>query len=226
MLGRRPAQWGRRPEVYGRLSPVAGRVARVTTTLLLIRHGQSTWNAEGRWQGQADPPLSDLGRWQAAEASAKLGELDVIVSSPQQRALETAAILSGALGVGPVHVVDDLRERSAGPWSGLTRAEIEHTWPGWVDAGNRPDGYELDGPLVARVRAVLDEVVAAFSGATALVVCHGGVIRALEADLGIAEGRIPNLAGRVLHHGPGGLRAGERLELAPHGPVDESDPRV
>jgi broad specificity phosphatase PhoE len=197
-----------------------------TTTLLLVRHGQSTWNAEGRWQGQADPPLSDLGRWQAAEAAAKLGQLDAIVSSPQQRALETAAILGGALGIGPVNVVDDLRERSAGPWSGLTRAEIELTHPGWIHDGRRPEGYELDEPVVRRTLAALHEVVEAFVGAVVLVVCHGGVIRALEAELGIAEGRIPNLAGRVLLHGPGGLEPAERLELVAHEPVDESDPRV
>lgn len=198
----------------------------VATTLLLIRHGQSTWNAEGRWQGQADPPLSDLGRWQAAEAAAKLGQLDVVVSSPQQRAVETAAILAGALGVGPVHLVDDLRERSAGPWSGLTRGEIELTWPGWVEDGRRPEGYEPDGPLAERALRALREVVATFAGAVVLVVCHGGVIRTLEAAMGIAEGRIPNLAGRVLHHRDGGFHPDERLELAPHEPVDEMDPRV
>lgn len=196
------------------------------STLLLVRHGQSTWNAEGRWQGQADPPLSELGRWQASEAAAKLGQLDAIVSSPQQRASQTALILSESLGVGPVHLVEDLRERHAGPWSGLTRADIEQRWPGWVDDGRRPEGYEADPPLVARARAALDEVLTTFAGATVLVVCHGGVIRALEADLGIAEGRIPNLAGRVLHHDGAGLRAGDRLELAPHEPVDEGDPRV
>ena len=196
------------------------------TTLLLVRHGQSTWNAEGRWQGQADPPLSDRGRWQAAEASAKLGQVDAVVSSPQRRALETAAILAGALGVGPVQLVDDLRERSAGPWSGLTRPEIEAEWPGWVADGRRPDGYEPDEPLVARALAALTEVAAAFAGGTVLVVCHGGVIRAVEAELGIAEGRIPNLAGRVLYYGPGGFRPGERLELAPHEGVDQGDPRV
>jgi probable phosphoglycerate mutase len=196
------------------------------TTLLLIRHGQSTWNAEGRWQGQADPPLSDLGRWQAASAAIALGQLDVIVSSPQRRALETAVILGDALGVGPVHVVEDLRERSAGPWSGLTRAEIEASWPGWIADGRRPEGYEPDGPLAERTREALDAVAQEFGGATVLVVCHGGVIRTLETTLGIAEGRVPNLAGRVLHHDGRCVRPGERLELVAHEPVDQGDPRV
>ena len=50
------------------------------TRILLVRHGESTWNADGRWQGQADPPLSDLGRSQAAEAAAKVGTVDAIVT--------------------------------------------------------------------------------------------------------------------------------------------------
>lgn len=196
------------------------------TELLLVRHGQSTWNAEGRWQGQADPPLSDLGRWQASEAAAKLGQVDAVVSSPQQRALTTAVILGDALGVGPVHVVEDLRERSAGPWSGLTRPDIEATWPGWIEDGRRPDGYEADDAVVRRSLPALAAVAAEFAGATVLVVSHGGVIRVLEAHLGVAEGRIPNLAGRVVHHGTGGFALGERLELVAHEPVDEGDPRV
>ena len=196
------------------------------TALLLIRHGQSTWNAEGRWQGQADPPLSDFGRWQATTAATALGQLDVIVSSPQRRALETAVIIGDGLGVGPVHVVEDLRERLAGPWSGLTGPEIEASWPGWIGDGRRPEGYEPDAPLAARTRAALDAVAGEFPGATVLVVCHGGVIRTLEATLGIADGRIPNLAGRVLHHDGRCMRPGERLELVPHGPVDQADRRV
>lgn len=196
------------------------------TDLLLIRHGQSTWNAEGRWQGQADPPLSALGRWQAGEASAKLGQPDAIVSSPQRRALETAAILAEALGVGPVHVVDDLRERHAGCWSGLTRVEIEASWPGWIEDGRRPEDYELDPPLTARAMAALDQIVGTFAGGTVLVVCHGGVIRAVEASLGLTQGRVPNLGGRVLRHDGRGWQAGDRLELAPHEPVEPGDPRV
>jgi probable phosphoglycerate mutase len=204
------------------------------TTLLVVRHGQSTWNAERRWQGQADPPLSELGRWQAGEAVDKLGRVDVIVSSPQRRALETAEILSDAVGVGPVLVVEDLRERHAGPWSGLTRLEIEATWPGWVDAGRRPEGYELDEPLAARTVPALEALARAFAGATVLVISHGGVIRTVEAVLGVAGGRVPNLAGRVVYQGRpgargrggGGLRPGERLELAPHPIVDDQDPRV
>ena len=108
------------------------------TRVLLIRHGQSEWNADGRWQGQADPPLTDLGRHQALHAARNLGTVDAIVASDLQRASETALIIAEALGVGPVVLEPGLRERDAGEWSGLTRAEIERDWPGYLDAPATP----------------------------------------------------------------------------------------
>src|SRR3546814_1711635 len=107
------------------------------TRVLLVRHGQSEWNATGRWQGQADPPLTDLGRAQAHHAARSLGVVDAIVASDLQRAADTALIISGELGVGPVVLDEGLRERDAGEWSGLTRAEIERDWPGYL----RTDGH-------------------------------------------------------------------------------------
>ena len=70
------------------------------TRLLLVRHGQSTWNADGRWQGQADPPLSPLGRDQALTAAQRVGTVDVVLASDLQRAVETASAMLdyGALG--------------------------------------------------------------------------------------------------------------------------------
>ena len=186
-----------------------------TTELLIIRHGQSTWNEEHRWQGQADPPLSDHGRNQAWTAAQAIGQVDVIVSSPQIRAAETAAIIGEQIGVGPVQLVDGLRERGAGQWSGLTRDEIEATWPGWVESDRRPEGWEPDEAFVPRVMEAVGEVVARFAGASALVVCHGGVIIAVERELGVNESRIPNLHGRVVHHRDGALVGGDRLELIP-----------
>lgn len=184
-----------------------------TTTLLLTRHGQSTWNAEQRWQGQADPPLSDLGREQAAVASAAVGAVDLIAASPQLRALETATIISEAVGIGPVLAVDGLRERSAGAWSGLTRTDIEAQYPAWLDTGRRPHDFETDESLLERVLPALDEIAAAGPGGSILVVCHGGVIRAIETHLGIDEGRVPNLSGRVLTSSADGWEAGEQIRL-------------
>ncbi|MEM7338014.1 MAG: histidine phosphatase family protein [Actinomycetota bacterium] len=185
------------------------------TSVLLVRHGQSTWNEEHRWQGQADPPLSDHGRHQAHLAAQAIGTVDAIVSSPQIRALETATIIGEQIGVGPIQIVEELRERNAGRWSGLTTSEIEAQWPGWIDSGQRPPDWESDTSVLVRMQTAVDAIVAEFAGATVLVVCHGGVIVVMEDHLGVRDGRVPNLNGRVVISGPGGLAAGDRLELLP-----------
>ena len=73
--------------------------------MLLVRHGQSVWNALGKWQGQADIELSELGRRQAAAAAQKLGSFDLIAASPLLRAMETAEIVAATLGIGPIIAV-------------------------------------------------------------------------------------------------------------------------
>jgi broad specificity phosphatase PhoE len=185
------------------------------TSLLLVRHGQSTWNAEHRWQGQANPSLSDHGREQARAAADSIGAVDVIVSSPQDRALETASIIGAQIGVGPVQVLDDLRERNAGEWSGMTTTEIEGSFPGWIEQGRRPEGWEPDGTVLERALRAIEAIEEEFAGATVLVISHGGVILTVEDHLQVRDGRVPNLHGRVLQVGTGGLRPGERLELIP-----------
>jgi probable phosphoglycerate mutase len=175
--------------------------------MLLVRHGQSEWNALGRWQGKADPALTELGRLQAAHAAGRVGAVDVVVASPLLRALDTARILSSHIGVGPVVVEPDLAERDAGEWEGLTRAEIEQGWPGYLAAERRPAGYEPHDVLVARARAALDRIHDEYDGAEVLVVTHGGLIGSLERDAGFPWERLPNLGGRpVTHHG-------DRIEL-------------
>ena len=187
------------------------------TAVLLVRHGQSTWNVERRWQGQAEAPLSDLGRHQATVAATRIGDVDAIVASPLERAFHTATIISDHLGVGPVHTVDGLMERAAGEWSGLTHDEIEERWPGWIDDGRRPEGWEDDTSLLARVLHAVEGIATELPGATVLAVSHGGAILALEQHLGVDDGRTPNLHGRVVHwrSETGSLHAGERLELIP-----------
>ena len=189
------------------------------TRLLLVRHGESEWNAIGRWQGWADPPLSDLGRRQAAVGSRAVGAVDAIVSSDLRRARQTAEIIAGELGIGPVVVDAALRERDAGPWTGLTRREIEEQWPGWIAEGKRPDGYEEDGSVLERVMPALRVLEAA--GAAVLVVTHGGVIGAVERDLREPRSRTPNLGGRVVDVEDGRLRSGEQLLL-----VEEHDVHI
>lgn len=207
------------------------------TRVLLVRHGQSEWNADGRWQGQADPALTDLGRHQALHASRSLGVVDAIVSSDLQRAAETAAIIAGELGVGPVVLDPDLRERHAGEWEGLTRPEIERAWPGYLDppppiegtpeAANpaarateegrprrRPPGWEPDEDLVIRAVAALVRIHELAPGGDVLVVTHGGLVYALERSMGAPFVRLPNLGGRWVDLGPEGPDAlGDRVVL-------------
>jgi len=188
------------------------------TRMLLVRHGQSEWNALGRWQGQADPPLSDLGVQQAFTASQRLGTVDVIVSSDLERAMHTAQIISGQLGVGPVVVEPRLRERHAGEWSGLTRAEIDERWPGYLDEHRRPPGYEPDEELLARTVEALHDIEREYRGGEVLVVAHGGVVYALEKEHGLDFERLANLGARWLTHDGERIRLGERIIL-----VDDDD---
>jgi broad specificity phosphatase PhoE len=184
--------------------------------ILLVRHGQSEWNADGRWQGQADPPLTELGEEQAAAASRAVGMVDAIYASDLVRAHRTADIVAELLG-SDVAPDERLRERSAGEWEGRTRAEIDEGWPGYLETGRRPAGYEPDDSVLERVLAALDEIAAQHDG-DVLVVTHGGVVRVVERHLGgDAEGLIPNLGGLWLEHDGARLALGERVVL-----LDES----
>jgi probable phosphoglycerate mutase len=184
--------------------------------ILLVRHGQSVWNADGRWQGQADPPLSELGREQAVAAARALGMVDAIYASDLERAHHTAELVATQLGADVV-VAPNLRERSAGEWEGRTRAEIDEGWPGFLESGRRPEGYEPDASVLARVLTALEAIAKAHDG-DVLVVTHGGVVRVVERHLGgDAEGLIPNLGGLWLDHDDRGLKLGDRIVL-----LDES----
>ncbi len=185
------------------------------TRMLLVRHGQSEWNADGRWQGQADPPLTDLGRLQAREAARALGTVDAVWASDLQRAVETATVIAGDLGVGPVVLDPDLREREAGEFSGLTRPEIAARFPGFLDDGRRPPGWEPDEALVGRALRALRRIAAEVPGGEVLVVTHGGLVYAIEQHLGEEFARLANTEGRWLEVGPGqALRLGERIVLS------------
>lgn len=186
--------------------------------MLLVRHGQSEWNADGRWQGQADPPLSELGRRQARAAGAAVGAVDAIVASPLERAFLTAAAISETVGVGPVLVDPDLMERHAGDWQGLTRDQIDEQFPGYLDEKGddrrRPPGWEDDHVLLDRVLRALDRLLAELAGADdVVIVTHGGVIYAVERHLGATFEHIPNLGARWVDAESGRLELGDRLLL-------------
>lgn len=195
--------------------------------LLVLRHGQSTWNAEGRWQGQADPPLSAEGERQARAAAEALRDIPFrrAVSSDLRRAVQTAEILADALDL-TVQVDLDLREIDVGDWSGLTRPEIEAGWPGelarWsAGESESPPGGESRSALVARAgRAMVRVAAAVDSGQQVLVVAHGALIRHLDRTLGLEPQSVANLAGRWYEIGANGngdtpIVPGDLVVLAP-----------
>lgn len=183
--------------------------------LLVVRHGESEWNAQGRWQGTENPPLSGVGVRQARAAAELLGVFDAVVTSPLERALATATIIADHLGVGPVETDAGLAERHAGGFQGLTRDEIEERFPGYLAQRRRPDDWEHDDAVVARAVGALARVAGSVGvGGTALVVSHGGVIGCLERLCDARrEGRLANLGGRWFEIAPGVLRAGDPVEL-------------
>jgi probable phosphoglycerate mutase len=148
-----------------------------------VRHGESTWNAEDRLQGQADPPLSARGRAQAEESLDRVRAFapDTVVSSDLVRAVETAAILGYA---DPV-LDRRWREVDIGEWTarigGEVRAETPEAFAAWR-AGRRPaPGGEEHPAFFARVEAAARELLD--GEGTALVICHGGPIRVTCAAL-------------------------------------------
>lgn len=182
---------------------------------LIVRHGQSEWNAQGRWQGQADPPLTELGRHQAAEAAVTLESAGFtgVLSSNLDRAHTTAAIIAEHLGLPKPIVEPLLAERDAGEWSGLTKVQIQEQYPGYLSAGRRPPSYESDDALLPRL---LDGVAAALQAGIEkmLVVAHGGVIYRLEQHLGADFQRIGNVGSRWFAADDNGeLTLGDRWEL-------------
>ncbi|MBX3314432.1 MAG: histidine phosphatase family protein [Actinobacteria bacterium] len=196
------------------------------TRILLIRHGESIWNADGRWQGQADPALTDRGRHQARSAAGSIGQVDAVVTSDLERAAETGAIIARLLGVDHLATEPRLRERDAGPLSGLTRPEIHEAFPGLLHDDPTgfvpgpdgrpawPDGWEGDAELWERVEVALLAIGRLVPDGEVLVVTHGGVIYATERHLGAEDrGRLANLSGTELAIERDVLRVGDRMAL-------------
>jgi broad specificity phosphatase PhoE len=154
--------------------------------LVLVRHAESTWNAERRWQGQEDPPLSPRGLDQArALGSTLAGEgIRAIVASDLERARETARLVADPLG-WTLELEPRLRELDVGAWGGLTLDEIAARWPedlARLRAGDldvRPGGGESRRELRARVMAAIEAAAARHAGAPLALVTHAGVVRTL-----------------------------------------------
>jgi broad specificity phosphatase PhoE len=172
----------------------ATTVSGLPTTLVLIRHGETDWNRENRFQGHADPPLNDAGRAQARALAAELGNQSfaALYTSPLRRAAETAAILASELGVEPVSD-EALEEVDVGSWSGLTRDQVEERFPDgyarWLEYGHGWDDGETYEELGGRVVAGLLNIGARHPDEALLAVTHGGPIRsALAAAEGVPFG--------------------------------------
>jgi broad specificity phosphatase PhoE/ribonuclease HI len=156
------------------------------TRLLLLRHGQTALSVHRRYSGRGNPELTDLGRQQAQAAARYLGErggIAAVVSSPLQRAYDTAAAAAKALGLD-VTVDDDLIETDFGAWEGLTFAEAAERDPAlharWLsDTATEPPGGESFDAALERVCRARERIVATYQGATVLVVSHVTPIKML-----------------------------------------------
>ena len=186
--------------------------------VLVVRHAESVWNRDGRWQGQADPPLSSAGAAQARAAAA----------APRQHRLHRHE----RPRTSPIHrrdhrrcarcrdrwIVDDRwRERDVGRWQGLTVDQIERDYPGALASGDRPPGWESSESMLDRILAAVHDTAARAPSGEVLVVSHAGVVYTLEAHFGCEFERIANLGGRRLQVQSGEVRLQERIALTGDG---------
>jgi broad specificity phosphatase PhoE len=197
--------------------------------LLLVRHGQTDFNAGSRMQGQLDTELTDLGRAQAAAAAEVLSKHQplLIVSSDLRRAFDTAVVLAERTGL-PVRADTRLRETHLGDWQGLTHKEVDAAAPGarlaWRDDATwAPHGGESRVDVAARGLPLITELLADEPGWGAadgperpvVLVTHGGWIAALTAALL----RLPVANWPVL----GGMGNASWTQLSGHA-ADDADP--
>jgi glucosyl-3-phosphoglycerate phosphatase len=158
---------------------------------VLWRHGQTSWNAEHRFQGQTDIPLDETGEAQAAYTARRLATMkpDAIFASDLSRAQQTATALARLTGLA-VTLDKDLRERFGGDWEGLSDQEIRERYPVQRKTWNPPNG-EPTAVVADRVAAALARIADSLAeGQLAVVVGHGAGLRlGMERTLGLpAEG--------------------------------------
>ncbi|MCS6863299.1 MAG: alpha-ribazole phosphatase [Abditibacteriales bacterium] len=155
------------------------------TRLIFVRHGETAWNVELRFQGQRDTALSARGRVQAQQVAERLRHepIRAVYSSDLSRAVDTARAIAAVHGL-PVVPDAALRERNFGDWEGCTAAEVRARWPDGLQHWQRapheytpPHGESL-AAVAARVQAKIRDIVAAHPDATVVIVGHGGSIRA------------------------------------------------
>ena len=159
------------------------------TEFILVRHGQTIWKSQGRWQGWLNSPLSELGIQQAQAARDALADvpLEAAYCSDTGRAKQTAEIILEPHDLELVEV-EGLREKFYGKWEGLNVAEIDANYPGTrfdetrdTRATHRaPDG-ETMLEVRARIKPFLTELAAKERGRRVLLVAHSGVVRAVDS---------------------------------------------
>lgn len=163
----------------------------MTTRIILVRHGETTWNVEGRYQGQEDTPLSERGLAQAARLAEGLKDvtIDRAISSPLKRSFITAETVAGRHGL-VVTADARLSEINHGSWEGRLAGEIEAAYPEdfarWHTAPHlvqMPDGGERLEDVRRRAREAFDEYASAYDGETVLVAAHDAVNKAVICDL-------------------------------------------
>ena len=170
------------------------------TTLLLVRHGETDWNADGRLQGQTDRPLSKFGRRQAQRLADELAaeQLVAIYSSDLARARETAEIVGTRVGL-PVTFDPDLREKDWGTWEGLTAVERDRV----EFAGESTEAHQ--DRILRALRRISDSHPA---GGSVLVVTHGGSMRRVQtAAMGMALPVVENCGRWLCAYENGSFRA-------------------
>jgi ribonuclease H / adenosylcobalamin/alpha-ribazole phosphatase len=157
------------------------------TVTILLRHGQTPMSVQKRYAGRSDAPLTDVGVQQAAAAAKRLTSagLDVIVTSPLLRTVQTAQEVAAVTGAAVV-TDDGFRETDFGAWEGLTFVEVRERWPAeltaWLaDPEVAPPDGESFTDVSARVTAALHRVLAARAGQTVLIVSHVTPIKTLVA---------------------------------------------
>lgn len=181
-------------------------------SLVLARHGQTSWNALGKLQGHTDIALDDTGRDQARALAKALGIAGIrtVWTSDLGRARETGEIVAAALALPAPRTDPELRERQFGVFEGLTRDECasqhpEH-WAAWLAQTGAPPGGEPREDVVARMGRALERIALRAEG-PALVVSHGGVMRLwLMHLLGKTIPLIGNTATFHVEHADGALR--------------------
>jgi probable phosphoglycerate mutase len=157
------------------------------TRIIAVRHGETSWNADARIQGQRDIGLNDTGRWQARQVGRALADesISAVYTSDLERAQATAQSIADVTGV-PVTPHEGLRERSFGMFEGKTFNEIHEAWPehaqNWrkrIPEWAPPEGGESLIQLRERVTRTVEALAARHLGEQIVVVAHGGVLDAL-----------------------------------------------